>query len=136
MSELNGDVHFLVVDDLDSIRGIFKNSLGQLKLDKNYHDASNVAAAKSIMETQFGLESPIQFIICDWEMPGESGLDFLKWVRANEDFAKVPFLMVTTINAKDKVLSAIGAGANSYLIKPFSFADFKDKITTIWEIIP
>ena len=57
------------------------------------------------------------------------GLDFILAVRTKN--TTVPILMVTTNAAKDDILQAIKAGANNYVVKPFTPDTLKGKITAI-----
>ena len=68
---------------------------------------------------------PIQLVISDWNMPNMSGLDFLKKVRADAKWAKLPFLLVTAEAEQKQVVEAVKAGVTNYVVKPFS-ADLKE----------
>ncbi len=121
-------VNFLIVDDFSSMRTILKMFLDKCDSCKAVFEAANVAQAQEIMDKQHEADEPIEFILCDWEMPGATGLDFLHWVRKNENFQTIPFIMITTVNEKEKVLDAIMSGANNYLIKPFNPDDLEKKM--------
>jgi len=54
----------------------------------------------------------------DWEMPRMNGLEFVRAVRRNQDFAGLKLLMVTTLNSTERIAEALEAGANDFLIKP------------------
>jgi two-component system chemotaxis response regulator CheY len=68
----------------------------------------------------------IGLILMDWNMPNMSGLDAVIKLRA--DGVKIPVVMVTTEGEKGKVLQAIKAGANDYLVKPFNPKDIATKL--------
>jgi two-component system chemotaxis response regulator CheY len=70
-------------------------------------------------------------VITDWNLPEMSGVDFIRSVRANASTRDVPVLMVTTIAAKDDIVEALGAGVNSYVVKPFTPETFKEKIESM-----
>ena len=74
----------------------------------------------------------LDLIICDWMMPGMSGLDFLRRVRESE--SAVPFLMLTARTTADAVADARDAGVDAYLVKPFDPRALRDKILTL--VIP
>jgi two-component system, chemotaxis family, chemotaxis protein CheY len=69
-----------------------------------------------------------QMITLDWNMPRMDGLTFLKTLRGHPRFADLPVLMLTTEGNKQAVIDAVRAGANSYLIKPFTAQDLQIKI--------
>jgi two-component system chemotaxis response regulator CheY len=73
-------------------------------------------------------DSSIAFIITDWNMPKMSGLDFARAVRANPVGQSVPILMVTTRGAREDIVTAVEAGVNNYILKPFTPSVLKEKI--------
>jgi len=104
----------LVVDDFSTMRRIVKNVLKQLGYD-NVEEAEDGAQAFSKLKTGgFG------FMVSDWNMPNMDGLDLLKSVRADADLKDLPILMVTAEAEKEKVVTAIKAGVNNYIVKPFT----------------
>jgi len=70
-------------------------------------------------------------IITDWNMPEMNGEEFVRTVRENEQYKKVPILMVTTRGMKDDVMTAIKLGVNGYVVKPFTVDVLKAKISDI-----
>lgn len=72
-----------------------------------------------------------QLVLCDWEMPGKSGLEVLKELRQDKDFASIPFVFLTAHSGKDKVIEAIKSGANDYIIKPPNASTVAAKFKTI-----
>lgn len=121
-------LRFLVVDDIDSVRVTVENNLRTLGFEGPIQSASNVGIAK-----QYLSQAPYDLIISDWNMPGESGLDLLKFVRGHPQLQNIPFIMLTTENEADKVLDAIECGASNYLIKPWTLTDLEQKIKTSWK---
>ncbi|HAC28419.1 MAG TPA: response regulator, partial [Marinobacter hydrocarbonoclasticus] len=71
----------------------------------------------------------------DWNMPGMSGFDLLKAVRADENLKNLPVLMVTAEAKRDQIVAAAQAGVNGYVVKPFTAAVLKEKIEKIFERI-
>ena len=67
-------------------------------------------------------------ILTDWNMPRMTGIDFVKKVRGDERFGRVPIIMVTTNTSKVEIIQAIGAGVNNYIAKPFTPETIKGKI--------
>jgi two-component system chemotaxis response regulator CheY len=58
--------------------------------------------------------------LVDWNMPVMNGLEFVQAVRANHQYDQVPLMMVTTETDMERVVAAIDAGANEYVMKPFT----------------
>lgn len=71
----------------------------------------------------------LDLIVCDWNMPGMSGLDFLRRVRESESV--VPFLMLTARTTAEAVAAARAAGVDAYIVKPFDPRALRDKIVTL-----
>ena len=71
----------------------------------------------------------LDLIICDWVMPGMSGLDLLRRVRKSESV--VPFLMLTARTTAEAVAEARDAGVDAYIVKPFDPRALRDKIVTL-----
>ena len=67
-------------------------------------------------------------IITDWNMPGVTGLDLLKMVRAHETAANTPVLMITAEARKDNIVEAAQAGADGYIVKPFAADTLQQKL--------
>jgi two-component system, chemotaxis family, chemotaxis protein CheY len=121
------DIKILVVDDFATMRKVLRNLLKQGGYE-NVMEAADGIAALQIIKTE-----KIDFIISDWNMPNMSGLDLLKSVRADKEVSNTPFLMVTAETLPDRVISAVRAGASSYITKPFTADVLNEKIAKIIE---
>ncbi len=116
---------FLVVDDSITMRRIISNALQRI----GYPDAIEASTGQEALTR---LDASIDFIITDWNMPGMSGLELARAVRALPVGRNVPILMVTTRGAREDILAAVDAGVNSYVVKPFTPAILKEKIDRIF----
>ena len=121
------NINFLVVDDFATMRKVLRNLLKQSGYE-NVVEAEDGAAALQIIKTQKN-----DFIISDWHMPNMTGFDLLKCVRADKEVSATPFLMVTAETLPDNIISAIKAGASSYIVKPFTAEVLSEKIAKIME---
>jgi len=117
----------MVVDDFSTMRRIVKNVLKQLGYD-NTEEAEDGAQAFAKLKT-----GGFSFMVSDWNMPNMDGLELLKAVRKDPDLKSLPILMVTAEAEKDKVVTAIQAGVNNYVVKPFTAEIFKEKMDRIFE---
>ena len=104
----------LVIDDSRTIRTIIGKILKELGMD--VLEAGNGKQALEQMKAHPGIE----LILVDWNMPEMNGLDFIKAVRAQKLYDRVRILMVTSETETEQVTKALKAGANEYLMKPFS----------------
>jgi two-component system, chemotaxis family, chemotaxis protein CheY len=117
----------MVVDDFSTMRRIVKNVLKQLGFD-NIEEAEDGAQALAKLKN-----GGFEFMVSDWNMPNMDGLDLLKAVRKDPALKDLPVLMVTAEAEKDKVVTAIQAGVNNYVVKPFTAEVFKEKMDRIFE---
>lgn len=116
----------LVVDDSSTMRRIIKNTLVRL-------------GYKDILEGEDGLqgwgvlnENPdVGMLITDWNMPEMNGLELVKKVRADARFKDLPIIMVTTEGGKAEVITALKAGVNNYIVKPFTPQVLKEKLAAV-----
>ncbi len=107
------EIRVLVVDDMESIRNVINSCLRELGVEHTVQANNGEAAWRVLNETR------IDMIVCDWDMPQITGIEFLRMVRDAEEHKHIPFLMLTAEAEKDRVRSAIQAGVNDYLTKPF-----------------
>jgi len=119
----------LVVDDFSTMRRIVKNLLRGLGFN-NTVEADDGKTALPILEA-----GGIDFLVTDWNMPGMTGIDLLKTVRANPDLVDLPVLMVTAEAKRDQIILAAQSGVNGYVIKPFTSDTLQEKIEKIFERI-
>ena len=68
-------------------------------------------SAKDVLMQMNEAGTPIEFIICDWNMPGGNGIELLKWVKKFDAFKSVPFMLLTTENESGKVLQPSKQGS-------------------------
>ena len=125
---LKPDTHFLVVDDYSTIRNLVTSQLLEFGFTGNFSEAEDVDQAIAVMG-----EKEVDFVISDWNMPGKTGFDFLKWVRAQDKYQGLPFLILTTENEQEKILDAISEGASNYLLKPWEEEDLSEKIQLCYQ---
>ncbi len=123
-------VRFLVVDDEDVIRKLVVSRLKKEGYKGIIHEASDGKAALDIF-----FEKEIDCIVCDWNMPNLSGIDFVAKVRQGIASENLAILMVTGESLMGKVEEALEQGVDDYLIKPFTPEDFKRKVDKVLEKI-
>ncbi|RVU30495.1 chemotaxis protein CheY [Neptunomonas marina] len=119
----------LVVDDFSTMRRIIKNLLRDLGFN-NVIEADDGKTALPILK-----QGGIQFLVTDWNMPGMTGIDLVRTVRADPEMAGLPILMVTAEAKREQIIAAAQAGVNGYVVKPFTAAVLKEKLDKIFERI-
>jgi two-component system chemotaxis response regulator CheY len=115
-------VRILIVDDSKTILHVLGTLLKELGY-LNVVEAENVDRAKQ----HFTKNRP-NLIISDWNMPGATGLDLLRFVKGNPETADIPFIMLTTDSDRNKIVEATRAGLQSYLLKPIKKTVLVDKL--------
>lgn len=111
-------MRILIVDDSSVMRKIVSRGLRQagFKIDDTL-EAGDGQQALNVLKDQ----SAVDLILCDWNMPVMDGLAFVKAVRGNiPEIKGIPIVMITTEGGENKVNSAISAGANGHIKKPFT----------------
>jgi len=119
----------LIVDDFSTMRRIIKNLLRDLGFN-NTQEADDGLTAYPMLES-----GNFDFLVTDWNMPGMTGIDLLKKVRATEELASMPVLLVTAEQKREQIVEAAEAGVNGYIVKPFTAGTLKEKIDKIFERI-
>ena len=119
----------LIVDDSITIRRIISTALKTVGYSETV-EAANGKEALAKLEN-----GNVDFIITDWNMPEMNGLDFIKEVRSKPMYSSLPILMVTTRGTEHDVIEALQAKVNSYIVKPFTPQELKDKIEGILKTV-
>ena len=115
---------FLVVDDSATMRRILVNSLQRI----GFTDCVEAEGGRQALDK---FDSGISFVITDWNMPTMTGIDFARALRAHAIGRSVPILMVTTRSVREDIVTAVEAGVNSYIVKPFTPQVLKEKIDQV-----
>ncbi|AXL53750.1 two-component system response regulator [Paraburkholderia caffeinilytica] len=126
---MNTKIKILVVDDFPIMRQIITSLLRELGFVNIAQAADGVEALQHLKSAQFG------FVLSDWNMPNMDGLTLLKAIRADIQLKTLPVLMVTAEAKKENIVAAAQAGANGYIVKPFTAEILGEKITRIVEKI-
>ncbi|MDH4945056.1 response regulator [Sulfurimonas sp. C5] len=116
----------LVVDDSSTMRRIIKNTLARLGYKDILEGADGVEGWNAL-----DANPDIEMLITDWNMPEMNGLELVKKVRADERFTDLPIIMVTTEGGKAEVITALKAGVNNYIVKPFTPQVLKEKLGAV-----
>jgi len=119
-------LRLLVVDDSSTMRRIIKNTLSRLGYEDVLEGEDGVQGWNVLNENP-----DMGMLITDWNMPEMNGLELVKKVRADARFADLPIIMVTTEGGKTEVITALKAGVNNYIVKPFTPQVLKEKLAAV-----
>jgi two-component system, chemotaxis family, chemotaxis protein CheY len=115
----------LIVDDILSMRSLTKAILREAGFTHVFDAPDGQEALKLMRKVK------VNIVVCDWNMPVMSGLEFFKAVQEEPKLAGTPFIMLTSSSEGSKVKEAIDAGITSYMIKPYKPADLVKKINSL-----
>lgn len=125
MSNQFEDLKILIVEDQDEVRGMLRKMLMELGV-RQVFEASDGREAMGFLDSYFDF---INLIVCDWNMPGMTGLDLLRQLRTVDP--SLPFLMITGRSDMDSVVEAKASGVTAYIHKPFSSKQMEAKLRII-----
>ena len=121
------EVRALIVDDSSVMRKIVERSLRQAGLESLViFEAGSGSEGLELLKTQ-----PVDLIISDINMPTMDGLEFLRQLRAQKLAPDVPVVMITTESSMEFVQQAIQAAAKSYIRKPFTAEQVKERVLSL-----
>lgn len=112
----------LTVDDSASIRHLVRTMLQVVGAEVT--EAGDGIAALKLLEAG----EVFDLILLDMEMPRMDGMAFLEHIKADPKHSKIPVIIVSSINQKERMIRAIQEGAKQYLLKPFTSEDLLTKI--------
>lgn len=114
----------LVVEDERAIREMIALFLMQ----HNYH----VLEAEDYQSAVNKLAEKPKLILLDWMLPGRSGIQFIQYLKKQEETAKIPIIMLTARSAEEDCITCLNEGADDYISKPFSPKVLLARIEAVW----
>lgn len=116
------DLKILLVEDQSDVRAMLRGMLFEFGITQVF-ECPDGRQALTFIDTAFDF---VDVIICDWNMPGLSGVELLRQLRTV--YPGVPFLMITGRSDMDSVIEAKSSGVSGYIRKPFSKAQLEAKL--------
>lgn len=113
----------LVIDDSRAIRMILGRTLNRFG-----YEVCSAANGREALDMIGQQDLALSVILVDWNMPEMNGLDFVKTIRSDPRYREVPLMMVTTETEIEQMYRALEAGANEYVMKPFTDEVIADKL--------
>jgi two-component system chemotaxis response regulator CheY len=112
------------------IRHLVKKSLNELGYN-NVEIAEDGEQGKELFLKAKDAKDPFEIVISDWKMPKMTGLELLKFVRAEKNLPNVAFIMLTAEGERSSIIDAVGEGVDAYIFKPFQKPDLEKAIQKI-----
>jgi two-component system chemotaxis response regulator CheY len=122
-------MHALVIDDSKPIRSILAHMLTSIGFTVN--EAENGLEALKVLKQQ-----KVDLALVDWNMPEMNGYEFVQEVRKDDTYKHMRMMMVTTETAISKISTALEAGADEYVMKPFTKEMIVEKLALMGIEIP
>ena len=113
----------LVVDDSSVIRKVIKAAADVLQME-TVEAGDGIEALEKLAE----FYKEIDLVLLDWNMPEMNGYDVLVEIKTSDNYKHIPVMMVTTEGQQSSIVAAVRAGANNYLVKPFTVEELETKI--------
>jgi two-component system, chemotaxis family, chemotaxis protein CheY len=110
----------------------YLNTLENMVRQAGYGKVVKSRSAKEAMGI-IEQDSDIGLAIVEWDLPEVSGLDFLGLLRSNDTLNKMPVMLTFKEKSRDEIINAIRCGAKGFLVKPFNYEVFRQKIL---EVVP
>jgi len=117
-------MRILVVEDDTDIRELICQSLTQA--DYQVQSCINVKSARQLVET-FRPDC----LVVDWMLPDTSGVELIRWLRRQPDYAQTPCLMLTARSQEADKITGLESGADDYMTKPMSLRELKARIKAL-----
>lgn len=116
--------HILAVEDESGIRDMIRFALE--RHGHTVHGAGSVAEARQLLAKQ-----EVNLAIVDWMLPGGSGLEFVRSLRAEPLYNNLPIIMLTARTEEHDITAGLDAGADDYVTKPFSPRELNSRIKAL-----
>lgn len=127
MSVNGSSIRFLSIDDSFSMRRVIEIMLKRCGITQLYFAQGGKEAIELVNQYQYDA------VFCDWNMPDVCGLEVVRAIRKLPNYDDVPIMMCTSERFKREVVSAVSAGANNYIVKPFQINVFRRKLADMLE---
>lgn len=127
---LNTEARILIVDDMASICEQLREMLSVLGY-MFVSVASDTKGAKEMITAASTENKPFHLVLSDINMPGESGLDLLKWLRSTPSTRATPLILVSSSGDIDNVMKGVELGTTAFIVKPVLLETLKAKLAKL-----
>lgn len=115
----------IVIDDSRAMRMVIRKTLSGMG-----HDVIEAANGQEGLD-RLREQGPFEMALVDWNMPVMNGYEFVQAVRADHGRDAMKLVMVTTEVETGQVCKALEAGANEYVMKPFTPEILREKLEMV-----
>lgn len=118
-------MRMLIIDDSKAMRGFLAALASEMCFSITEAEDGRDGLDKLIKNDP---REPFDIALVDWDMPRMTGIELVEIIRRNRDFDNLKLMMVTTNNTEEKVMQALEAGANDFLMKPVTKESLEEKL--------
>lgn len=118
-------MRMLIIDDSKAMRGFLAALASEMSFSTTEAEDGRDGLDKLIKNDP---RDPFDIALVDWDMPRMTGIELVEIIRRNRDFDNLKLMMVTTNNTEEKVMQALEAGANDFLMKPVTKESLEEKL--------
>ncbi len=119
----------ITVDDSKTIRSIIKRTLTSIGFEVEEAE-DGLVALERIKQAW-----PIDLAVVDWNMPNMNGLELVRALRSQPEYAEMRIMMATTESEISQMQLALEAGADEYLMKPFDREALEQKLALLGLVV-
>lgn len=113
---------FLVVDDFEPMRKVTAEQLRKMGAQTILMAGNGAEALKMLRQQK------VDMVLSDWNMPVMNGLELLKAIRADENLAALPVMMITAEAERSRIMEAVANGVSDLLVKPYTVGNLQDRV--------
>lgn len=124
------DIRILVIDDFEVVKLMMRSALKKLGIT-SVSEAGDGKEALNMIHQAYGQNQPFQLVLCDWNMPEMSGLQFIREIRKFPQFASLNVVLVTATSDHSEISAAYKLGVTEYIVKPIAPDELQSKLSSI-----
>jgi two-component system response regulator len=134
-SEKEKEIDLFYIEDNEDFIDFVNLAVKKLDVKLNYQYATDAIQAKHFLENNFinGPHKKVKLILLDYNLPGMSGMQFLKYIRSSTATKHIPVVIFSSSDNPQDVKNAYLHGANAYLVKPVGINNLKQTVQTVYD---
>ncbi len=135
MESSDKEIDLFYIEDNEDFIDFVNLAVNKLDVQLNYQYAKDAIEAKQFLEQNFtnGPLKKVKLILLDYNLPGMSGMQFLKYIRSSTSTKHIPVVIFSSSDNPQDVKNAYSNGANAYIVKPVGMNNLKQTVQTMYD---
>ncbi len=135
MDSSEKEIDLFYIEDNEDFIDFVNLAVNKLDVKLNYQYAKDAIEAKQFLEKNVanGPYTKVKLILLDYNLPGMSGMQFLKYIRSSTATKHIPVVIFSSSDNPQDVKNAYLNGANAYLVKPVGMHNLKQTVQTVYD---